>query len=56
MSTYHIDELNESQSERDLNFLGHVLHGPNEFVVAAKEIANESLLLLGTRAYKREFG
>lgn len=39
-STYHINELNESQSEGNLHLLCHVLHRPDKFVVASKEITD----------------
>ena len=42
----HIDELYESQSERHLHLLGHVLHGANELVVTPKQVPNQTFLLL----------
>ena len=45
--SYHIDELDESQTECDLDFLRHVLYGPDQLVVTAKEVADQPLLLLG---------
>ena len=47
---YHIDELNESQSECNLDLLGHVLNWANQFVVASEQISDKALLLLGTEA------
>ena len=42
----HIDELYESQAERHLDLLGHVLHRPDELVVPAEEIPDQAFLLL----------
>ncbi len=47
--SYHIDELYESQSEGDLHLLRHVLHRPDQLVVAAEQVADEALLLLRTQ-------
>ena len=44
-ATYDINELNESQSEGDLDLLSHVLHGPDELVVAPEEVSNQPLLV-----------
>lgn len=51
--TYHIDKLNESQSERNLDLLCHVLYRPDEFVVTPEEIPDEALFLLRTQTWKR---
>ena len=45
MSTDHIDELNESQPEGDLDLLGHVLNGPDELVVAPEQVSHQPLLV-----------
>ena len=45
-NTYHIDELDESQPKGDINFLGHILHRPDKFVVPTEEITNQALFLL----------
>ena len=42
---YHVDELNESQSESDLDLLRHVLHRADELVVAAEEVPHQPLLV-----------
>ena len=42
---YHVDELNESQSESDLDLLRHVLHGADELVVATEEVPHQPLLV-----------
>ncbi len=51
--TYHIDELNESQTEGDLHLLSHVLHRPNKLVVPAKQVPHQPLLLLGAQTWKQ---
>lgn len=48
--TYHADELCEGKTEFHFHFHAHVLDGPDEFVVAAEEVPDESLLVLGARA------
>ena len=45
-NTYHIDELNESQSEGNLHLLCHVLHRSNELIVSSKKVTDQPLLLL----------
>ena len=49
--TYHIDELNESQSEGNLHLLCHVLHRPDELIVASKEVTHQPLLFLRAQTY-----
>lgn len=44
-ATYNINQLNESQSEGDLNLLSHVLHWPDELVVAPEEVSHQPLLV-----------
>jgi hypothetical protein len=44
--TYDINELHKSQSESHVDFLGHVLYGSNEFVVASEEVSHQPLLIL----------
>jgi hypothetical protein len=46
--TYDINELHKSQSESNVNFLGHVLDRSNEFVVASEEISHQALLILAS--------
>ena len=44
-ATYNINELNESQSEGDLDLLSHVLHRSDELVVAPEEVPHQPLLV-----------
>ena len=44
-ATYNINELNESQSEGDLDLLSHVLHWSDELVVAPEEVPHQPLLV-----------
>ena len=44
-NTYNVDELNESQSKRDLNLLSHVLHWSDQLVVAAEQVSHQPLLV-----------
>ena len=44
-ATYNINELNESQSEGDLDLLCHVLHRPDELVVAPKQVPHQPFLV-----------
>lgn len=50
--TYHINELDESQTKCHLNLLGHILDWSDEFVVASKEVTDKPLLLLGAQTWK----
>ncbi len=49
--TYDADELGECESKLDFDFHAHVLDRPNQFVVAAEEVANQSFLVFRTRSY-----
>ena len=49
--TYHIDELNESQSEGNLHLLCHILHRSDELIVASKEVTHQPLLFLRAQTY-----
>ena len=44
--TYHIDELDESQTKRYIDLLGHVLYWANELVVTSEEVPHQPFLLL----------
>ena len=44
-ATYNINELNESQSEGDLDLLCHVLHRPDELVVAPEQVPHQPFLV-----------
>jgi hypothetical protein len=46
--TYHVDELHECKPEANVDLLCHVLYGSDELVVAAEEIADESLLVFAS--------
>ena len=50
MNTYNVDELNESQSECDLDLLCHVLHRPDELVVPPEEIPHQPLFISGANS------
>ena len=52
-NTYHIDELNESQSEGNFYLLRHVLHRSDEFIVASKEVTHQPLLFLWAQTCKK---
>ena len=45
MDTYNVDQLDESQSECDLDLLCHVLDRSDELVVASEEIPHQPLLV-----------
>ena len=51
LQTYHIDELNESQSEGNLHLLCHILHRSDELIVASKEVTHQPLLFLRAQTY-----
>jgi hypothetical protein len=53
IKTYDADKLGESESKFDFYFHAHVLHGSNEFVVTAKEIAHEPFFILRARSYHK---
>ena len=51
--THDVDELDEGEAELDVDSVGHVLHGPDELVVAAEEIAHEPLLVFRAQPCKQ---
>ena len=53
-ATYNINQLNESQSEGDLNLLSHVLHWPDELVVAPEEVPDQALLVPRAHPWKED--
>lgn len=52
--THDVDQLYEGEAELDVDGVGHVLHWPDELVVAPEEIAHQPLLILGAQACKHK--
>lgn len=50
--THDVDQLDEGEAELDVDCVRHVLHWPDELVVAPEEIAHQPLLILGAQACK----
>lgn len=48
--TYHVDELYECQTKLYIDFFGHVLDGPDQFIVTSEKISNQTLLVFWTPA------
>lgn len=44
--TYHVNELHKGEPKAYVDLLRHVLDGSDELVVAAEQIANETLFVL----------
>lgn len=49
--THDANELSKCESEFDVDFHAHVFHGPDQFVVAAEEIANQPFLVLRAKPF-----
>ena len=49
--SYHADQLNEGETERNLDLLGHILNGSDELVVSSEQVTDQSLLITWSRSW-----